>query len=341
MNSRCIARRQAVVLWVGLLVIFVACTGHARVVITETANDTGLAIDFQGVSEATKAPQRPFDKSLATSKPSVIAPKRVSPQIQHGLRLLHGLAGPQDPKLAGYTFMLAYTRGDPQAPAAVAYCTLLGCYGVPDRRSVALWIERARVREGGKAKLLEWAAEEQFNAAASGTRLIGLLRDAAALQDPVALNEQGLQLLASSQRSAALKSFESAAQRGSPAAARNFNLLTQQPENKLGAAERASAAVPGQSLYEQAKRYHIGRGVPINDVQAIELYRQASNQGHLQAKRMLELIFSRSNTQGLPDPTWMRQLAQQQQGPRSFEAQATAIWPLKDISLLADWLPME
>lgn len=324
-----------------LLFSTAATATHARVVITDSANNADSVIDFPAAPEAIKPPPSRADSSRPAAQAAVVSPKRVSPQIQHGLRLLHGLAGPQDLKQAGYIFMLAYTRGDAQAPTAVAYCTLLGCYGGPDRRSVALWIERARVREGGKAKLLEWAAADQFDTAASSARLASLLRDASALQDPVALNELGLQQLTAGQRSTALKSFESAAQKGSSAAARNLNLLIQQPENRTESAERSNAVSPGQSLYEQAKRYHLGQGVPINDVQAIELYRQAANLGNLQAKRMLGLIFSRVNPQGRPDPIWMRQLALRQQGLRSLEMQATAIWPQKDISLLADWLPME
>lgn len=337
MSFCCIALR----LGVALLFSAAATAPQARVVITDSANNAGSTIDLPAAPEAIQALPSPADQSSFKPKSAVIAPKRVSPQIQHGLRLLHGLAGPQDIKQAGYTFMLAYARGDAQASAAVAYCTLLGCYGVPDVRSVALWIERARVRESGKAKLLEWAAAEQFNANASSARLASLLREAATLQDPVALNEQGLQQLTASQRAAALKSFETAAQRGSPAATRNFKLLIQQPGNQADTPERTSASSPGQSFYEQAKRYHLGQGVPLNDVQAIELYRQAANQGHLQAKRMLELIFSRANAQGQPDPTWMRLLAQRQTGVNSLGTQATAIWPLRDISLLADWLPVE
>lgn len=323
-----------------MLASLTASVVDARVVITDPDNHANSAIDFPSVSETNNTLRGTAEKAPFTVKPAVITPKRISPQIQHGLRLLHGLKGPQDFKQAGYTFMLAHTRGDAQAPAAVAYCTLLGCYGVPDRRSVALWIERARAREGGKAKLLEWAATEQFDPASSA-RLATLLREAAALQDPVALNELGLQQLTSSQRAAALKSFELGAQKGSPAAARNLNLLIQQPENKADASERLSASTLGQPLYEQAKRYHIGQGVPVNDVQAIELYRQAANRGHLQAKRMLELIFSRADAQGRPDSAWMRLLAQRQVGLNSLETQATAIWLQKDISLLADWLPTE
>ncbi len=314
----------------------------ARVVITD-APGSGAASEGHQFSPSAIAPAPPSSKVKAVSL------KKVSAQIQLGLQKLHGLNEPQDLKQAGYTFMLAYSRGDPQAPAAVAYCTLMGCFGVPDRRSVALWIERARQREPAKAKLIEWASAEQAAEAQTRLRAAGLLRDAIALQDPVALNEQGLQLLTSGQRGSALKSFEMAAQRGSTAAARNFNLLVQQINNKTHPftpqtspdQTRLANTIPGQALYEQAVRYHAGKGVPVNDVQAIELYRQAANLGHLQAKRMLELILVKLDARGNPDPLWMRLLAQRHLTNTSYEVPSTAIWLQKDISLLADWIAQE
>ena len=288
------------------------------------------------------------EKSSLYSELVAAPPKRVSAQIQLGLENLYGLQRPQDLKQAGYHFMLAYSKADPQAPTAVALCTLLGCYGTPDRRSVALWIERARVRESAKAKLLEWASAEKWSDVMPRNRAAALLREAVSMQDPVALNELGLQQLTSDQRAAALRSFEAAAKRGSPAGARNFNLLIQQRDassnpRSVGNARtqpQAEASMqPGQSLYDQAKRYHAGLGVPVNDVQAIELYKQAANLGHLQAKRMLSLIFSQVDARGLPDAQWMRLLAQQHIAAMTHEAQPPAFWPQKDISLLADWLP--
>lgn len=330
---------QRLVLLVAILLVSPAEL-QARVVITDTANSFAASENQQFKADSISV-QGAADPPKSVRSLAAVAPKRVSSQIQFGLQRLHGLQGPKDLKQAGMAFMLAYSRADLQAPAAVALCTLMGCYGASDRRSVALWIERTRVREPAKAKLLEWASAEQFGDPQLRSRSAALLREAAALQDPVALNEQGLQQLAAGQRLAAFKSFELAAQKGSPAASRNFELLMQQPENRAEAAERSGVATPGKSFYEQAKRYHLGLGIPINDVQAVELYRQAANVGHLQARRMLELIVSRLNAQGQPDTAWMRVLAERQSGVNSLETQATAIWPQKDISLLADWFPVE
>jgi TPR repeat protein len=332
--------------WIGLIAsVLMVCWPAitlARVVITDTP----------GAAAATEGHQFSPDAIPSATQPSKLkaaSPKRVSAQIQLGLQKLHGLNEPQDLKQAGYVFMLAFSRGDPQASTAVAYCTLMGCYGVPDRRSLALWIDRARQREPAKAKLLEWASAEQSNEAQMRLRAVGFLRDAVALQDPVALNEQGLQQLTSGQRNSALRSFETAAQRGSAAGARNFNLLVQQINEKTNPFSpqvssidaRSAKDIPGQSLYEQAIRYHAGKDTPVNDVQAIELYRQAANLGHLQAKRMLELILVKLDARGNPDPLWMRLLAQRHLASTSLEVPSSAIWLQKDNSLLADWIAQE
>jgi uncharacterized protein len=348
------AQHMRNVKWQALLVVWVALIStplhlNARVVTTDTPGSAAAREGRHFTPDSITGVAGALDTTGSVGKLVATAPKRVSPQILLGLQRLYGLQGPLDLKQAGDNFMLAYARGDAQAPAAVALCTLMGCYGTPDRRSVALWIERARVREPAKAKLLEWASAEKWSESVPRNRAAALLREAIALQDPVALNEQGLQQLTAGQRAAALKSFELAAKRGSPAGARNFNLLVQQPEENATSRALANApstaearsSQPGQSLYEQAKKYHAGQGVPVNDVQAIELYRQAASQGHLQAKRMLELIFVRLDAKGTPDPVWMRLLAQQHIGITSYETKPTVFWPQKDISLVADWLPQE
>jgi uncharacterized protein len=329
---------------------FVACLAgwmppaQARLVVTDTPNSAATKEGEQFAPDSIPIPRSMIDPPKAATQLVAAAPRRVSAQIQLGLQRLHGLQGPQDLKQAGQAFMLAYSRSDPQAPAAVALCTLMGCYGAPDRRSVALWIERTRPREPAKAKLLEWASAEQFADPQLRSRAASLLREAVALQDPVALNEQGLLQLTVGQRTLALKSFQMAAGRGSSAAARNFNLVSQQAgensNSKLAAAE-GSPFAPGQDLYLQAKRYHLGQDVPINDTQAVELYRRAANLGHQQAKRMLELCLSKLDARGSPDPVWMRLLAQRYLRPSLTEMQPIAIWLQKDISLLADWLPLQ
>jgi TPR repeat protein len=53
----------------------------------------------------------------------------------------------------------------------------------------------------------------------------------------------------------------------------------------------------------------LGLGQPANFVEAIRLYRLAQNQGSVEAKKMLELIFSRPGPNGQVDVAWMQELA--------------------------------
>lgn len=55
----------------------------------------------------------------------------------------------------------------------------------------------------------------------------------------------------------------------------------------------------------QAQRYHRLDQQPANFVKAIRLYRLAQNQGSEQARKMLELIFSRPDPDGSVDVAWM------------------------------------
>ncbi|MBS7808434.1 hypothetical protein [Variovorax sp. PCZ-1] len=341
--------------FVGSLQAGLVLTQPAPVEITQ--GNLRYAPDSINLIEGNKAQLTTTQSSadaVKSGKVVAASSKRVSAQIQLGLQRLHGLQGPQDLKQAGQAFMLAFARSDPQAPAAVALCHLLGCYGTPDRRAVELWIERTRAREPAKAKLLEWASLEQFavaqnanaNTNASRARLQALLQEAVRLLDPVALNEQGLQQVAVGQHRAALRSFEQAAQRGSQAAARNYNLLSQMPQQQAAVVFPALApispvAAPGQAIYDTAVRHHVGTGMPANYSQAVLYYRQAADLGHLQAKRMLELIFSRRTADGSLDQIWMRQLAAQAASSSSSANATSAMWLQKDISLLADWLPQD
>jgi uncharacterized protein len=333
---------------------------------------------YQFAPDTVPGPNLPGLAQEAPRKRSAAPARRVSAQLQLGLARLHGINMPQDLKEAGKDFMLAHAKGDPQAPAAVALCHLMGCYGTPDRRSVALWIDRTRAREPAKARLLEWASFEQFAPADRFklTRSAALLQAAARALDPVALNEQGLQQVTANQRQAATTSFSQAAERGSAAAARNLELLAQSQSNRASnagaanatsrSAEPAPAPLAGQAAFELAQRYHAGQGLPINYIQAVQYYKQAADAGHLQAKRMIELIFSRRTAQGTLDDVWMRQLAPGGSvsatalgsngmrapsdaapfivvatPPSPFMAQSPAVWLQKDISLLADWMPLD
>ena len=67
---------------------------------------------------------------------------------------------------------------------------------------------------------------------------------------------------------------------------------------------------PGATAFDKAQRLHRGLGGPPNYAQAIELYRQAAQQGHAPAKAMLALIFSRPGPGCELNVAWMQQVAQ-------------------------------
>ena len=58
-----------------------------------------------------------------------------------------------------------------------------------------------------------------------------------------------------------------------------------------------------------AQRYHRGEGEAANFVEAIRFYRLAQSRGNVQARKILELIFSCPTKSGDIDIAWMQQLA--------------------------------
>ena len=139
--------------------------------------------------------------------------------------------------------------------------------------------------------------------ATSGLPNRALLLSAAQGGDIDALIELGLESLGAGRRDEARTWFRAAAPR-STAAAANVALLTQPPRPPPGTESQEARAT-----LAQAQRNHRGDGQPANFVEAIRLYRLAQSQGSQQARKMLELIFSRPRPDGQIDIGWMQQLA--------------------------------
>jgi uncharacterized protein len=332
-----------------------AITCHARVVKTPALPDEQTALSY--------APQSvgPLGQPAAAAPLRSLSPNAppVSTALQQGLAYLHGLDRQQDLALAGKMMMKAWMQGDKYAAAGVALCHASGCYGPPDARSVQLWIERARRASPAKAKLLEWhwanLAAQSNPQASTRAKAQRLLQEAAALGDPVALNERALQTISEGKTRQAAALLERARLRGSPAAAYNLGKLNQIQlplEGNIGGAANLGASVggfgnaavnpAGQADYELALTYHRGKGVPVNITQAVAFYQKAAQQGHMAAQRMLALIFSRPTAQGTIDQVWFRQLAPPEgvASAPSARAQTTA-WFQSDSSVLIDWLPAQ
>jgi TPR repeat protein len=237
-----------------------------------------------------------------------------------GLLALHGKGMPADPVQAQHWFERAYQLGYPLAPAGLAWCRIEGCGGTPNPALARTWIDRLHKVAPGRALFLEWYLENQLapleiarpaplNKAQPPAPTVhrNLLLRAAQAGDSHALNELALENVASGRLDMALRQFQ-AAGRQSDAAAQNARLLAERMDHKATAPRTTDQAASDWFL--QARRYHRGEGVPANYSEAIRLYQIAAASGSKDAKRMLELIYSRPAPQGAVDIAWMQQLAQ-------------------------------
>lgn len=236
-----------------------------------------------------------------------------------GLLALHGKAMQADPVQARHWFERAYLLGNPVSSAGLAWCHIDGCGRSPDPALARTWIDRVRKVMPGRALYLEWYLESQLapleitppaptqeGAPPVPARHHNLLLQAAQTGDSQALNELGLENLTAGRLGLALRQFQAAGKR-SDAAAQNARLLTQRMNAKAPASgERQTDA---SQWFLQAQKYHRGDGVPANYAEAIRLYQMAAAGGNTDARRMLELIYSRPAPQGVIDIAWMQQLA--------------------------------
>lgn len=94
----------------------------------------------------------------------------------------------------------------------------------------------------------------------------------------------------------------------SEAAAANAGLLASRIQSSPVGRARPARYSPAD-WFAQAQRYHQGDGVPANYTEAVRLYQIAASGGDPQARKMLELIFSRPLQGGAIDIAWMQQLA--------------------------------
>lgn len=237
-----------------------------------------------------------------------------------GLLALHGLGMAPDAPQAQQWFERAQALGHPLAPAGLAWCQISGCVTPPNPAASSRWTAALARSAPALGRYLEWHAATALSPLAGPGRaglgaalptarppLQTLLVEAANAGSAQAANELGLEYLAAGQLDEALQQFRSAAPQ-SAAAAANARLLA----SRLRADESARHMQGRQTAsdwYEQARRYHLGEGVPANYAEAVRLYQIAASAGDRRARRMLELIFSRPAPTGTVDPAWMQQLA--------------------------------
>lgn len=235
-----------------------------------------------------------------------------------GLLYLHGIGMAASPADAASWFERARRLGEPLAAAGLAWCEIDGCQGPPNPAAARRWIAPLRAVNLPRAQYLQWLVESRLaplQLATPGLRQEAplpsrqLLLSAAQGGDIHARIELGLESAAANRLAEALGHFRAAAAR-SPAAAANAALLSE----RLGRAPDTrqpppAAALAGDGTLALAQRNHRGAGQPANFTEAIRLYRLAQSQGSEQARKMLELIFSRPGPDGQIDIAWMQQLA--------------------------------
>ena len=238
-----------------------------------------------------------------------------------GLLYVHGIGVVIDLAEAAAWFERAQALGEPLAAAGLAWCALEGCKTAPDPAAAQRWIAPLRAANAPRAQYLQWLIETRLaplQTASPGAR-VGpapstpdslanreLLLRAAEGGDVQARIELGLESVAANRPAEALDYFRTAAPRSAAAAA---NVALMNDRARAAEAGAAGSATPAAETLAQARRNHRGEGQPANFVEAIRLYRLAQSQGSLEARKMLEMIFSRTGANGAVDIAWMQELA--------------------------------
>ena len=135
-----------------------------------------------------------------------------------------------------------------------------------------------------------------------------LLERAAAEGDVQAKLELALNDVANNRVDEALRTFNSLAKR-SRAAKANAQLLEARSNTNAVLNSPLTAQASADDLLAAARAYHRGDGRPANYAEAIRLYRMAADKGNAEARKMLELIYSRPTPEGTVNLGWMQQLA--------------------------------
>lgn len=236
-----------------------------------------------------------------------------------GLLYLHGTGVAASPADALGWFERAHALGEPLAVAGLAWCDIEGCKNAPNPALARRWLAALRKVNAPRALYFQWLIEARLapiqistprlkadSGLAVGVNLPNRqwLISAAQAGDVQATIELGLDSVAENQPAQALAYFRAVAPNSAVASA-NAALLTEQLRGPLTTPQNASA----EDLLARAQRNHRAEGQSANYVEAIRLYQLAKNQGSEQAKKMLELIFSRPLANGQIDIAWMQHLA--------------------------------
>lgn len=234
-----------------------------------------------------------------------------------GLLYLHGIGVPASQADAQSWFERAQSLGEPLASAGLAWCQIDGCKNAPNPVEARRWLSLLCPVNQPRAQYLQWLLETRLSPLqlgapspqnmATADALVDrqLLLNAARAGDSQARIELAFESIAADRDAEALEYFRAALAR-SAVAASNATLLSERM--RQGNKPPQPLAAGNETLIE-SQQNHRGDGRTANFVEAIRLYRLAQSKGSAEAKKMLELIFSRPTPDGQIDIAWMQQLA--------------------------------
>ena len=296
-------------------------TEAARVMNKQPATKSEPSREQQLVKRALSSPTNSHDAAQA--------------QIELGIRLLEGEQGsPQNVNEALKWFVLAANQSD----ARIAKLGALGAGAAlilhsdspAQLREARSWLQRARSQGLARADYVEALALWRRSQGKRLGAMDDLLATAARAGDAYAINMQGALFEREGKAEPAQVLYALAATKGSPAAASNMERLKAQALFAQYVADQskfATTAMPintptsdifidrrislsGEQAYDFARRYHAGKGVQADYLQAVSLYERAAAQRYEPARKMLALIFSKRDKRGGLDIAWLKTLAQ-------------------------------
>jgi len=264
------------------------------------------------------------ENAAKASRPS--KPEQANAAWIMGLLTLHGRGLPADVKRANSWFQIAWQQGEKMASAGLGWCEMVGCGMPPDLAKARYWRTQLSKVNRGRALYFEWLARaksapldlsnilNEVDAKSTVDKIPHhkLLAEAANAGDIHAHIELGIDSAAKNQLEEALQHFVFAEQNSSIVSNNAIHMRAEIDESKSRSKLQKSNLNNGElaeSSWQQARRYHRGEGIPINYVEAIRLYRKAADLSHLQAKKMLDLIFSQSAETGTINIFWMQRLS--------------------------------
>lgn len=310
---------------------------QAKIITAEPpdAAQAALAINKQPAPKSEPSREQQLVKRALGKANSRDASDAGQAQLELGVRFLDGVQGtPQNANEAFKWFVLAANQSDARVAKLGALgagtALILHSDSPTQLHEARTWLQRARSAGLARADYVEALALWRRTQGKRLGAMDELLAAAARLGDAYAINMQGALFEREGKAEPALVLYALAANKGSPAAAANMERLKAQAlfaqyiadQNKFatnGAPLNVSSTdifidkrmrLSGELAYDFARRYHAGRGVQADYLQAVSLYERAAAQRYEPARKMLALIFSKRDKRGGLDIAWLKTLAQ-------------------------------